>query len=219
MPCVTACDIIRGRKVPGILLQHRHICGIAGGQQSERADGFPAIKIFAPPIGFEPLRKTLGGVGHDRGGLGTIVGRSVRESTHDGQGDGDISDGSRTPALESENALAGLGLAYRPAEALARVAGEERHGTLARAHTEDHVVDGHHSGGWRAVGYGGHQNLVGSKRRDIIMIHGRRPGVINPSAHSAGPQIPGPGAAHFGDLTRRGEVRRGASGPQRAWQS
>ncbi|MBJ7255937.1 MAG: hypothetical protein JHC69_03965 [Akkermansiaceae bacterium] len=155
----------------------------------------------------------LGGVGHDQSGFGTIVGHCVRVGAHEGHGDGHITSDPRAPALEAQHSVvAGLGSSDRPAHALARVSGEERHDTRARTRAQNHVVNGQHPGGRCVGGNAGHQNLKGRKQRDIIYIHGRRPGVINPPAHPSRPQVPSPGTVDRGKI-RGCEVRR--LGPQR----
>lgn len=215
MPGVPSRDITRRHQRPGVSLDHRHVLGIAGCHQSQRTDGRSSVGL-APSFRVDPLCETLGGVGHDQRGLGTTVGHRGRVGAHDGQGDGHIGGDPFTPALEAQHAVvAGLGVADRPAHALARVGGEERHGTRARARAQNHVVDGHHPGGRRVRGHSGHQNLIGRKQRDIIYIHGRRPRVIDPPAHPGGPQVPGPGAVDRAEVRGR-EVRR--LGPERGWQ-
>ena len=177
----------------GIGLHHRQIRGIASRQQGQRTDGSSAV-ILAPTIGVDPLGQTAGGVRHDQCGLGAIVRRRGGVGPHDGQRDGNIRGDSVTPAFETQDATAGLGSTDRPTQGLARVAGEKRHGTRARTRSQNDIIDGQHAGRWRASGDVGHQNLIGRKRRYVIMIHGRRPGMINPPAHPGGSEIPGPGA-------------------------
>ena len=214
MPCITTRDITRRHQRPGMCLDHRHILGIAGCHQGQRADGRTSAGL-APSLRVDPLCEILGGVGHDQRGFGTIVGHRIRVGAHERQGDGHIGGNPGTPALDAQDSVvAGLGVADRPAHALARVGGEERHGIRARACAQNHVVNSQHPGGRSAGGYAGHQNLIGSKQRAIIIIHGRRPGVINPPAHPGRPQVPSPGAVECTEIRGR-EVRR--LGSQQRW--
>ena len=196
---------VLGRKGPGIRLQHRQILGVAGCQQGQRADG-PRSSVPAPAVLQNLLLETLGGVGHDLRGLGTIEGCRGGICAHDRQGDGHFGGGTRAPALEFQNAVACLGGADRPAQALAGIAGEQWHAAGARTRTENEVVGGHDSGGRGLVGHGGYQNLIGRKRRVAILRGGLGPTVVNPTPHPSRTQVVGISAVNLGKILVHGEI-------------